>query len=240
MYRVSRSEVRKYLQPFILHPESIHLAYSSTALLLAAKGLAIASPYILKVVVDAMAVPGAVDFQMVATGILLGGLTRVLGSLFQEWRMVQIARLIQEGVRRVASKSFTHMHTLDLNFHKASSKNTVFGINRALRSIESGLRFSIGFFAPIAFEFILLCGMLQFYCGSLYLLNMLATLGLYARFTSTSSKRRVIYIRDRKNTEKKQEFTQNESIMNYETVKVFGNEKLEQQKYEKILDTLLN
>lgn len=238
MFRVSRAEVRRYIQPFVLHPDSIHLVYTSTALLLVSKGLAIASPYILKLVVDAMA-PGVADFQMVAWGIFLGGATRVLGTAAQELRMVQIARLIQEGVRRVASKSFAHMHTLDLNFHKASSKNTVFGINRALRSIESGLRFSIGFAAPIAFEFVLLCGMLQFYCGPLYLFNMLATLGLYARFTSRSSKKRVVYIRDRKNTEKKQEFTQNESIMNYETVKVFGNEKLEQQKYEAILANLV-
>jgi len=52
------------------------------------------------------------------------------------------------------------MHTLDLNFHKVSSKNVVFEVNRALRSIESGLRFSIGMFAPIGFEFALLCGML--------------------------------------------------------------------------------
>lgn len=219
--------MRKYLKPFILHPDSVHLVYTSTALLLATKGLAIASPYILKVVVDALAVPGAIDFQMVTCGILLGGFTRFTATVFQELRMVQIARLIQEGVRRISSKSFTHMHTLDLNFHKASSKNTVFGINRALRSIESGLRFTVGFFAPIAIEFVLLCGMLQFYCGPLYLINMLATLGLYARFTSLSSKRRVVYIRDRKNLDKKQEFTQNESIMNYETVKVFGNEKLE-------------
>ena len=217
----------------------MHLFYKSTALLLAAKGLAIASPYILKIVVDTMSVPGAMDFKMAAAGILLVGLTRVSSTAFQEWRMMQIARLIQDGVRRVATRSFEHMHTLDLNFHKVSSKNIVFGINRALRSIESGLRFAVGFFAPIAFEFILLCGMLQFYCGPLYLANMLATLALYARFTSICSKKRVVYIRDRKNTEKKQEFAQNESIMNYETVKVFGNEPLEQKKYQHILDSLM-
>ena len=95
------------------------------------------------------------------------------------------------------------MHTLDINFHKISSKNTVFGINRAIRSIESGLRFTIGFFGPIFFEFFLLCGMLQFYCGTPYLVNMLVTLGLYAQFTSISSKKRVVIIRDRKNFEKK-------------------------------------
>ncbi len=46
---------------------------------------------------------------------------------------------------------------LDIYFHKISSKNTVFAINRAIRSIESALRLTMGFFAPVAFEFILLC-----------------------------------------------------------------------------------
>ena len=69
--------------------------------------------------------------------------------------------------------------------------------------------------------------MLQFYCGPIYLANMLGTLYFYAYFTREYSKKRVVQIRERKETEKKQEFTQNESIMNYETVKSFGNEKFE-------------
>jgi ABC-type transport system involved in Fe-S cluster assembly fused permease/ATPase subunit len=52
------------------------------------------------------------------------------------------------------------MHNLDLNFHRTNSKNTVFAIQRAVKSLESGLRFSMGFFIPIAAEFFLLCGML--------------------------------------------------------------------------------
>ena len=106
--------------------------------------------------------------------------------------MIYIARFIQDGVKRVSKQAFTHLHKLDMNFHKVSSKNTVFAINRAIRSIESGMRFAVGFFSPIAFEFILLCGMLQFYCGPIYLANMLATLGLYAHFTKTYSKKRVV------------------------------------------------
>lgn len=152
--------------------------------------------------------------------------------------MIQIAKFINDGVRRVSSSSFTHLHNLDLSFHKVSSKNTVFGINRAIRSIESGLRFVIGFFSPIAFEFVLLCGMLWGYCGFPYLLNMMITLGLYTKYSQTFSKKRVVYIRDKKNLEKKQEFYQNESIMNYETVKAFGNEKLENDRYEIILKDL--
>jgi ABC-type transport system involved in Fe-S cluster assembly fused permease/ATPase subunit len=93
--------------------------------------------------------------------------------------MIEITKFIQMGCNRLSVKTFEHLHTLDASFHKISSKNIVFGINRAIRSIEPGLRFTIGFFSPIAFEFVLLCGMLQFYCGPLYLANMLATLGLY-------------------------------------------------------------
>ena len=60
----------------------MHLLYTSTAFLALAKSLAIASPYILKHVIDAMAVPGTIDFQVVAAGILLGGLTRMLSTTF--------------------------------------------------------------------------------------------------------------------------------------------------------------
>ena len=80
--------------------------------------------------------------------------------------------------------------------------------------------------------------MLQFYCGPLYLANMLVTLGLYTQFSRAFSKKRVVQIRERKNIDKKQEFYQNESIMNYDTVKAFGNEKLETERYNRILDSL--
>lgn len=118
------------------------------------------SPYILKKVVDAMSVAGAVDFNAAAMGILLFGGARILSNIFQEWRMIEITKFIQLGSKRLSTKTFEHLHTLDASFHKISSKNIVFGINRAIRSIEPGLRFTIGFFSPIAFEFVLLCGML--------------------------------------------------------------------------------
>lgn len=101
--------------------------------------------------------------------------------------MYMVTDFITRGLRRLSFDAFTHLHALDLNFHKTSSKNTVFAINRAIRSIESALRFSLGFFTPVAVEFILLCVMLQFYCGPKYLFNMLITLGLYTYFSKTFS-----------------------------------------------------
>ena len=80
--------------------------------------------------------------------------------------------------------SFNHLHDLDLNYHKAGSKNTVFGINRALRSLDQGLRFFLGLFAQMGMEFLLLCVALQFYCGQKYFLNMAITFAFYTLFTN--------------------------------------------------------
>lgn len=101
------------------------------------------------------------------------------------------------------------------------------------------MRFAVGFFAPIAFEFLLLCGMLGFYCGPLYLGNMILTFALYAQYSLWFSKQRIVQIRKRRDVEKKQEFNQNETILNYETVKSFNNEKLETDRYGRVLDDVL-
>ncbi len=107
-----------------------------------------------------MAEASKVDFNLACMGILAFGGARILSSVFNEIRMNQIAEVIQTGIKKVSIKAFTHLHALDIYFHKISSKNTVFAINKALRSIESGLRFTLGFFTPVAFEFILLCATL--------------------------------------------------------------------------------
>ncbi len=67
---------------------------------------------------------------------------------------------------------------------------------------------------------------------------MLVTLGFYTAFTKWYSSFRQNIIRERKNYEKKSEFFLNESIMNYETVKNFNNEKRELRKYETLLQKL--
>ena len=67
---------------------------------------------------------------------------------------------------------------------------------------------------------------------------MLVTLGVYAYFTKVCSSKRRVQIRDRKNADQKSEFYLNESIMNYETVKQFNNEKLETSRYHGLLDNL--
>ena len=73
--------------PYIFHPDSMGLLYKSMVMLVGSKGLAVASPYILKVVVDAMTLTGTVDFYAAGIGICAFGLTRVLSTAIQEYRM---------------------------------------------------------------------------------------------------------------------------------------------------------
>jgi ABC-type transport system involved in Fe-S cluster assembly fused permease/ATPase subunit len=68
-------------------------------------------------------------------------------------------------------------------------------------------------------EFVFLCFALQLKCGSRYFLNMIVTFIAYTLFTRSFSERRVQQIREKKQIDKSQEFYQNESIQNYETVK---------------------
>lgn len=69
------------------------------------------------------------------------------------------------------------------------------------------------------FEFIFICGTLTLTCGPKYLLNMIATCLIYSKYTNSVSKTRMKFIKDKMNIDKRQEFYQNESILNYESVK---------------------
>ena len=135
------------------------------AMIVMSKGLAVASPWFLKTIVDSMTVTSQLSFGTACLGIGAFCGARFMSELTNNVRMYMIQDMITRGVRKLSFDSFKHLHSLDMNFHKTSSKNTVFAINRALRSIETGLRFVLGFFTPIAVEFMLLCGMLGFYCG---------------------------------------------------------------------------
>lgn len=144
------------------------------------------------------------------------------------------------ALKKINLAAFTHLHHLDIYFHKISSKNTIFAINKAVKSCENALRFTLGFFMPVAFEFVLLSGTLLFYCGAPYMANMMLTFVVYTAFSKWYSSYRQSIIRKNKNNEKKTEFYLNESIMNYETVKIFNNEKLEISRYERLLNKIKN
>ena len=228
---MSRRTVRKFFTPFVFQREANGHFLKAALCLVLAKGVGILSPFILKRVVNSMTyasggagvatTAAATAFSLRRTIIDVGlwGFTRTFASVFLCFQMNACTAGIQAGLKKIAAMSFDHQLDLDLDFHKKGAKNTVFEINRALRSLDQGLRFFLGFFSQMALEFFLLCGVLQWQCGPRYFLNMMMTFVAYAWYTQTFSERRMREIRAKKQVDKRQEFYQNESITNYETVK---------------------
>jgi len=192
-------DIRKLVSPYFMTSDIRPALYKSFGLLAISKIFTLASPYCMKIAVNAMSEVSKLDPHTAMLAILAFGITRALSVVTHEMRMYYIVDIIQGGIKNVSAAAFLHLHALDLTFHKLSTKNTVFSINRAIRSIETGMRFAIGFFMPVFAEFIVLSGALYFYCGPLYLLNMMATLTLYTTFSKRYSVMRQQLIRTRKN-----------------------------------------
>ena len=94
--------------------------WASMGLLVASKGLAVASPYILKKVVDAMTVAGTIDFHSAAIGILAFGAFRMASTAFQEYRMVMITKFIQNGLRKLSHTVFKEHNATSLSFSEVN------------------------------------------------------------------------------------------------------------------------
>lgn len=234
---VSRNTIRKFFLPYLFNKATSLNFVKSFVFLTIAKSIGIASPFILKNIVNSLttafgtaggagavvaggaAAAGAFSLKKTIFNVGLWGWSRIFSSVFLCWQMNSVTAGIQKGIRKIASASFDHQLDLDLYYHKKGSKNTVFEINRALRSLDQGLRFFLGFFSQMFLEFVFLCFALQLKCGSRYFLNMIVTFIAYTVFTNSYSEKRIKQIRDKKSIDKRQEFYQNESIQNYETVK---------------------
>jgi ABC-type transport system involved in Fe-S cluster assembly fused permease/ATPase subunit len=133
-----------------------------------------------------------------------------------------VTKFIQEGLARISKNAFAHVASLDMSFHKNSnSKAKVFAINRALRSMETGLRFFLGFFSGTLVETAFLSFAIGSSLGPLYLLNSSAMLYFYVKYTLNMEDRRWKIIKAKTEAEKSQEVYQAEAVQNIQTIKAF-------------------
>ena len=93
------------------------------AMIVMSKGLAVASPWFLKTIVDSMTVTSQLSFGTACLGIGAFCGARFMSELTNNVRMYMIQDMITRGVRKLSFDSFKHLHSLDMNFHKTSSKN---------------------------------------------------------------------------------------------------------------------
>jgi ATP-binding cassette subfamily B protein len=201
-------------------------------LLVLAKLTSVAIPLVLKEIVDAMSQPKAV--LAVPVMLVLGyGLLRLFSTLFGEIRDAVFAKVTQRSIRRVAIKVFAHLHNLSLRFHLERQTGGVSrDIERGTRGISFLLTFLLFNILPTLLEIGLVAAILFVKYNPWFAIITFVTLVIYIAFTLFITEWRMVYRRTMNDMDSKANTRAIDSLINYETVKYFGNEKYEVERYD--------
>lgn len=227
-------------------PEIRNRVIIALSLLVSAKAITISVPFLFKYGIDhlnkhtgdllAMTDPTS---TVLTTGISLMiayGIARGSSSLFNEARNAVFAKVAHDSIRRVATQVFNHLHNMDLMFHlnrnTGSLSKTIDRGTRAINFILSALVFNV---FPTLLEVSLVSALLYYKFSYEYAAVTLGCIATYSIFTlSITQWRTKIRIRMNK-AENDAGARAIDSLINYETVKYFNNEKYESNEYEKLL-----
>lgn len=201
-------------------------------LLVLAKLANVAVPLALKDIVDAMSVTQAMLTVPVML-IMAYGLLRLASSLFGELRDAVFAKVTQRAIRRVAMQVFTHLHNLSLRFHLERQTGGVSrDIERGTRGISFLLTFILFNILPTFFEIGLVAVILLIKYNPWFAIVTFITLVVYIVFTLYITELRMVVRRNMNDLDSKANTRAIDSLLNYETVKYFGNEKYEARRYD--------
>ena len=175
------------------------------------------------------------DFMVTALiGIIIGyGLLRVAQQAFGEFREFFFARVAQRAIRTVALKTFGHLHALSLRFHMDRQTG---GLSRAIERGVKGIEFLLSFMLfsilPTLIEITLVCGILWYFFNVWYALVTFVTIGGYIAFTMIVTEWRLKFRRRMNEQDQTANTRAIDSLLNFETVKYFGNEQHEAERYD--------
>ncbi len=212
---------------------------SAVALLVGAKLATIVIPLFYKQAVDALSGAGGAEIALsVAVGFVLAyGGARVVSQVFTELREIVFARVAHQAMHQVALETFQHLHRLSLRFHLDRQTG---GLNRAIErgtaGIENLLHFMLFQIVPTILEIAMVCGMLWYLYDWRFAAITFATIVLYVAYTFAITAWRLRYRRAMLEAEGEASTKAVDSLLNYETVKYFGNERHEAQRFDKSLD----
>jgi len=222
--------VIRSLMPYLLEFKGRVVAV--ILLLVLAKLANVVVPLALKEIVDAMGKPQA----MLAIPVLLivgYGLLRLFSTLFGELRDALFAKVTQRAIRRVALQVFEHLHSLSLRFHLERQTGGVSrDIERGTRGISFLLTFLLFNILPTLLEIGLVAAILFVKYDPWFAIITFVTLLLYIAFTLVVTEWRMVFRRTMNDMDSKANTRAIDSLINYETVKYFGNEKYEVARYD--------
>jgi len=244
--RTGNLSVLRELAPYVWPADRPDLRMRVVFALLAlvvAKAITLAVPIAYKSIVDLLtgeASAGEIA-GLSALGLAAGpamliiayGVARVLMVLFAQFRDVWFTVVAQHAVRELANRTFRHLHELSLRFHlerRTGGLSRV--IERGVNGVDTIVRMAVLNSIPTAVELAMISGLVAWYFGWIYVLVVLLTVGLYVWFTFWASERRISIRRDMNESDTEAHSKAVDSLLNYETVKYFGNEEHEARRFD--------
>ena len=212
------------------------------AFMVGAKLANVSVPILLKNLIDSMTLkPGdPVAVLVVPAALLLAyGALRLTTSAFTELRELVFAKATQGAARSIALQTFEHLHALSLRFHLARQTGGMTrDIERGVRGIESLISYSLYSIVPTLIEVALVLTILAVRFDAWYAWITLTALTLYIFFTVRVTEWRTQYRRQANEFDSAAHTKAIDSLLNYETVKYFGNEAFEASRYDESLERL--
>ena len=205
------------------------------AFLVAAKLANIGVPILMKSIVDGLSQPAAVLAVPVAL-LAAYGLLRLSSTIFNELRDVVFVKVAQRAMRRVALEVFHHLHALSLRFHlERQTGGLTRDIERGTRGISTLLSFMVFSVLPTLLEIALVTGFLIYRFDIWFGVITVGAIAIYVALTFSISEWRTAHRRHMNEMDSKANTRAIDSLLNYETVKFFGNEKYEAERYDESL-----
>ncbi len=207
--------------------------------LVAAKFANLGIPILLKDLIDKLDVPAnsAQALFVVPVALIIAyGLLRFSASLFTELRELIFSKVTQHAVRQIALKVFEHLHALSLRFHLSRQTGGMSrDIERGTRGIQSLVSYSLYSIVPTLLEFVLVLGYFALEYDAWFAIITLVALIVYIIFTVVITEWRTNLRRTMNEMDSKANQKAIDSLLNFETVKYFGNESYEARRYDESL-----
>ncbi|MFC5477941.1 ABCB family ABC transporter ATP-binding protein/permease [Massilia suwonensis] len=204
--------------------------------LIGAKMANVGVPLVLKQLIDQLAIDPAHPQALLVLplGALVAyGLLRLSTTVFTELREFLFARVTQRAVRTIALKVFRHLHALSLRFHlNRQTGGMTRDIERGTRGVNSLISYSLFNVLPTLVEITLVLGYLVIHYDKWFSIITAVALATYITFTVLVTEWRTHFRRTMNELDSKANTKAIDSLLNYETVKYFGNEDYEAKRYD--------
>ena len=212
------------------------------AFMLAAKGANVGVPVLLKRLVDGLSLkPGEpAALLVVPVGLLLAyGALRLSTTLFTELRELIFAKATEGAARQISLQVFRHLHALSLRFHlERQTGGMSRDIERGTRAVHSLISYSLYSILPTLVEVALVLGILAWQFGAAFAAITGVALVVYVAFTVSVTEWRTKFRRQMNEYDAMAHQKSIDALLNYETVKYFGNEDFETRRYDESLERL--